>query len=327
MFGPVCDHTEEEETLIVHCGRKIVVPPGEVSVDAVPAIHVASSYLFDSAESLLDVSKGGDGYVYRRLGNENCMDLSLALAQLEGASQALCLSTGMAAISSAFIAAGILDGGKRVLGPYSCYGSTYTLLRSRFTNISTCEFTDLGDTVATLENIHRLKPDILYLETSSNPLTIIPDIATLIAAARIANPTVITMIDNTYATPLLVKPLSLGVDVVLHSLTKYINGHGDALAGAIVSSNASFMNSARAAVVDFGGALSPWDAWLVLRGLRTLGVRMDAIGRNALAVARHLEALPTVARIFYPGLPSHPQFAAVMASSLRQGKYSEAESE
>lgn len=131
---------------------------------------------------------------------------------------------------------------------------------------------------ATLEHIQRMKPDIFYMETSSNPLTIVPEIARLVSAAKEANANCISIIDNTFATPLLVKPLSLGVDMVLHSMTKYMNGHGDALAGAICSNSSTLMASVREAILEFGIILSPWDAWLVQRGLRTLGVRLDAIG-------------------------------------------------
>jgi methionine-gamma-lyase len=128
--------------------------------------------------------------------------------------------------------------------------------------------------------IRRLKPDILYMETSSNPLTVVPDIALLVQEAKRVNPNAISIIDNTYATPLFVKPLSLGVDLVLHSMTKYLNGHGDALAGIILSNSAGLMDRVRHTVIDFGTPLSPWDAWLVLRGMRTLGVRMQATGRG-----------------------------------------------
>lgn len=116
------------------------------------------------------------------------------------------------------------------------------------------------------------------METSSNPLTVVPDIELLVRVAKIANPNVVTIIDSTYVSPLLVKPLKLGVDMVLHSMTKYLNGHGDALAGIVVSNNSSLMNGVRSAVIEFGTALSPWDAWMVHRGIRTLGVRMAAIG-------------------------------------------------
>lgn len=131
---------------------------------------------------------------------------------------------------------------------------------------------------ATIAHIKLFRPDILYMETSSNPITVVPDIAQLVREAKSANPSCVTIIDNTYATPLLVRPVLLGVDLVLHSLTKYINGHGDALAGIICSNSTALMDRVREAVVEFGTILSPWDAWLVQRGLRTLGVRMDAIG-------------------------------------------------
>ena len=166
--------------------------------------------------------------------------------------------------------------------------------------------------------IRRLKPDILYMETCSNPLTIVSDMGLLTAEAKAVNPNAISIIDNTYTSPLLVKPLSLGVDVVLHSMTKYINGHGDVLAGLIASNNKEYMHKARHTVIDFGTTLSPWDAWLCMRGLRTLGVRMDKISTNALAVAKYLSANSRVSRVYYPGLPTHPQFEVVKSIMSRR---------
>lgn len=137
------------------------------------------------------------------------------------------------------------------------------------------------------------------------------DMGALTAEAKAVNPSAISMVDNTYATPLLVKPLSLGVDVVIHSMTKYINGHGDVLAGLIASNNKAYMHQAKHTVIDFGTTLSPWDAWLCMRGLRTLGARMQIIGENAFNVAKYLSTNSRVSRVYYPGLPSHPQFHVV----------------
>lgn len=156
-----------------------------------------------------------------------------------------------------------------------------------------------------------MKPDVLYMETSSNPVTVVTDFPKLVAALKSVNPNALSIIDNTYATGLLVKPIDFGVDVVLHSMTKYINGHGDVLAGIVVSNNKEYMHKVQHAVVDFGGCLSPWDAWLCLRGLRTLAVRMDCIGKNALVIAKFLTAHPLISRVLYPGLPSHPQYNVV----------------
>jgi methionine-gamma-lyase len=164
---------------------------------------------------------------------------------------------------------------------------------------------------AAIAAIRRLKPDILYMETSSNPLTVVSDMGLLTAEVKAVNPRAISIVDNTYTTPLLVKPLSLGVDVVLHSMTKYINGHGDVLAGLIASNNKEYMEAVKHTVIEFGTTLSPWDAWLTLRGLRTLGVRMDKIGQNALQVSKYLYTHSGVSRVYYPGLPSHPQFSVV----------------
>jgi methionine-gamma-lyase len=155
------------------------------------------------------------------------------------------------------------------------------------------------------------KPDILYMETSSNPINVITNLRVLSTAAREANKGVISIVDNTFATPLLVNPLVLGADVVLHSLTKYINGHGDILGGIIISNNAEYMAHVRKAVIDFGTCMPPFDAWLTLRGLRTLAARLDKISSTALAVAKYLSAHPLVKRTRYPGLPSHPQYSTV----------------
>ena len=149
------------------------------------------------------------------------------------------------------------------------------------------------------------------METCSNPLTIVSDLILLAAEAKAVNSNAISMVDNTYTTPLLVKPLSLGVDVVIHSMTKYINGHGDVLAGLITSNNKEYMAQVKHTVIDFGTMLSPWDAWLSIRGLRTLGVRMSKISANVLDVAKYLESNCRISRVYYPGLPSHPQFQTV----------------
>ena len=134
------------DTLLAHCGESMHVPEGAVSVDAVPAIHLSTSYLFRSSQGILDVTLGDPGYVYRRYGNENTKNLGEAIAFLENGQEAICTSSGMGAISTSLIAAGILAGTKRVMGPYSCYGSTYSLLKSHFSHIAQCEFVDMGDT-------------------------------------------------------------------------------------------------------------------------------------------------------------------------------------
>jgi methionine-gamma-lyase len=306
-----------DDTLIVHCGIKPVLSDGQLSVEAVHGIHPSTSFLFKSTEDLLHVSRGSPGHVYRRYGNENTDDLALAMQQLERGKIAHCLSSGMSAVSSSLIAAGILSGNKRVLGPISCYGSTYSLLKSRFAGVADCRFFDLGNTDVAVEFVKVFRPDILYMETSSNPLTVVTNIALLAQVAKEVNTTAISIVDNTFATPLLVKPLTLGVDVVLHSLTKYLNGHGDVLGGAIVSNNQEYMDAVRNTIIDFGGTLSPWDAWLTMRGIRTLGVRMRTIGENALVIARYLAEHKTIAAVRYPGLLTHPQHENMLAILFR----------
>jgi cystathionine beta-lyase/cystathionine gamma-synthase len=139
------------DTLLAHCGENSCVPDGVISVDAAPAIHLSTSYLFRSSQGLLDVTLGDPGYVYRRYGNENTKNLGDAVALLENGREAICTSSGMGAISTSLIAAGILYGKKRVMGPFSCYGSTYSLLKSHFSHITECEFVDMGDTEVTFE--------------------------------------------------------------------------------------------------------------------------------------------------------------------------------
>lgn len=301
-------HQEGEETNIVHCGEIFVNVPGMLSTDSVSAIHMSTSYLFSSAEGILGVSRGDPGYVYRRYGNENVDNLTNAIKSLENAAGGVCFASGMGAISSSLVAAGILSGNKVLLGPYSCYGSTYSLLRKRFSNVAKCEFVDMGNTALALDYIQRIKPDILYMETSSNPLTVITDLQALCAEAKLVNPKVICIVDSTFSTPLFVKPLSLGADVVIHSVTKYLNGHGDVLGGIVLSNNKEYLDNLVHTVIDFGATLSPFDAWLALRGLRTLGVRMARISDNAFAVAKYLSTHPCISKVLHPGLPSHPHF-------------------
>lgn len=289
-------------TRAVHAGYK----KNEYGALATP-IYQTSTFIFDSAE------QGGrrfaleeDGYIYTRLGNPTCSQVEDKLANLENAEAAVAMSSGMGAITSVFWAA--LKGGDHVVAAKTLYGCTFAYLNhglSRFGVETT--FVDSIDP----ENIRAaMRPNtkIVYLESPANPNMLISDIE---AISKIAHEIegCIVVVDNTYSTPYIQRPLDLGADVVIHSATKYLNGHGDVIAG-FAAGRQEFMNQVRlVGIKDMtGSVLSPFDSYLINRGMKTLEIRMEKHCSNAKIVAEFLEAHPAVVSIAYPGLKSFPQY-------------------
>jgi cystathionine gamma-synthase/methionine-gamma-lyase len=244
------------------------------------------------------------GYVYRRYESPTVDAFERAVATLEGGEAAFATASGMAAVHAALLAAGVRNG-SAVVAAQDCYGATYSLLSTLMAEqgvaVAFVDVTDLGQVQAALAE-HR--PAALLVETISNPLLKLADIAALAELAHAVGAALI--VDSTFATPFLCQPLSLGADYVVHSASKYIGGHGDVLAGVVVTSNA---NRQRLFTLEklLGAVLAPEVAWLALRGLKTLPLRMERHCANALHVAAWLAQHPAVARVHYPGLPSHPQ--------------------
>jgi methionine-gamma-lyase len=280
--------------------------------DAVP-IYQAVTFSAESAAELADVL--GDkipGYSYSRIDNPTSAALAAALAEIEGAEAAYVFASGMAAVHATFVS--LLSQGDHVVAARQIYGSVQHLLDKilpRF-GIETT-FVDATDPEA-VEAAFTPRTRLLHIETIANPTIVVSDLAALIERAHRRGITV--SVDNTFASPWLCRPAELGADLVIEALTKWIGGHSDVLAGG-VSGRADLIAAIRRVQIDTGGTLAPQSAFLVLRGIETLHVRMERHSANALALARHLEAsgLDTV---YYPGLPSHPQFN-VARRQLRAG--------
>jgi len=242
------------------------------------------------------------GYMYTRYGNPTLRALEEKLATLEGGEAALVASSGMAAISTAIL--GRVQQGDHVVAARSLYGAAYNFLNKKLPRLGAS--TTFVDSTRPEDFENALQPNtrLIYFETPSNPVLQILDIAGLARVGRSHN--IPTMIDNTFASPALQQPLALGVTVVVHSATKYLCGHGDAMGGAIVGSKDYIQELSHEVLRDFGGVMSPFNAWLILRGIHTLHLRMPAHCANAQKVAEFLARHPKVERVNYPGLPQHP---------------------
>lgn len=271
-------------------------------------IYATSTFIFDSAE------QGGrrfaleePGYIYSRLGNPTNTVVEEKVAILEGGEACMSAASGMGAISAALWTA--LKAGDHVVASDTLYGCTFALLNHGIQKYGVeVTFVDITDP----ENVRRaMKPNtkVVYLETPANPTLEISDIRAISKIAH-ENEGCMVFVDNTFATPFIQRPLELGADVVLHSATKYLNGHGDVIAGFVVGS-LDFINNVRLfGIKDMTGAvLSPFEAFLIARGLKTLEIRMERHCANAMKVAEFLEKHPAVDKVYYPGLDSFPQKA------------------
>jgi methionine-gamma-lyase len=250
--------------------------------------------------------RGYEGFVYARLSNPTVKQLEVKLAALEGAESCQCFASGMAA-SSALMLARLGKGDHLVISDTN-YVATAELVRDilpRFgIEVTPVDMSDLD----MVERAIRPKTRMLWIETPANPIMRLADIANLVGLAR-ARKIRDVAVDSTFASPIATCPLALGADFVVHSLTKYIGGHGDAMGGAVLGRKIDLDALNLEATVHFGGVLSPFNAWLILRGAATLPIRMKAHEETALEVAKFLENHMRVKRVLYPGLPSHPQHA------------------
>ncbi len=266
-------------------------------------VFLTSSYVFESAEQAAARFAGTDaGNVYSRYTNPTVSVFEQRLAALEGAEMAVATASGMAAILATCMA--LLKSGDHVVCSRSVFGTT-TVLFSKYlqkfgVEVSFVALTDLAGWQAAV----RANTRLLFLETPSNPLNEIVDIAAVSAIAHAAN--ALLVVDNCFCTPALQRPLALGADIVVHSATKYIDGQGRCLGGAVAGSKAQ-MDEVLAFLRTAGPTLSAFNAWVLLKGLETLALRMEAHSENALALAQWLEQQPGVEQVFYCGLPSHPQ--------------------
>ena len=313
-------------TIAVHAGER---PERPDYTPVTMPVYNSVGYLYDDMADLDLVFAGSkDGYVYSRFGNPTNRALERALAQLEGGADAIVFSSGMAALHATLLACGAAPGA-RILAAPDLYGATYNMLARFFDGLGVAttflNLTDLGRVELELE---KSRPVALILEVMSNPLLKLADVTTLAQMAHRHGTSVI--VDSTFTTPYLVKPLELGADYVVQSTTKYLSGHGDALGGAVIA-NAKRVAELRVLSKHLGSVLGPNEAYLTLRGLKTFPLRMAQHCANALQVARWLERSPAVAGVIYPGLPSHPQrdlarqlfgerrFGGMIAFEIRDG--------
>ncbi|MCB1433337.1 MAG: PLP-dependent transferase [Alphaproteobacteria bacterium] len=289
------------ETLAVHAGEYVDPATRASSPNLVMSVTFAPDKL--TGFSARD-EQGYEGFVYGRVSSPTVKQLEDKLAALEGAESALCFASGVAAAHA--LICGRLSAGDHIILPDANYVGIAELARDTLPRFGIeTSFVDLArpDEVAAA-----IRPStrMLWLETPANPTMKLCDIAMLAKLAHDAGVRDVA-VDSTYATPIATRPLELGVDFVVHSLTKYICGHGDAMGGAVIGRRDALAALNLEASVHFGGILSPFNAWLILRGAGTLPIRMRAHEEAAIKVARFLETHPAVSRVFYPGLASHPQ--------------------
>ena len=294
-------------TRLVRAARSL--PSGE-GVPVVPPLVQSVAFDYGSAAEQ-DAVFGNErpGYVYGRYGTPTTAALERALAELDAVPAATCFVTGMAAIAAAVDACAVSRGG-RVVAPEDCYGQTRALferwVRERGADIS---FVDTTDHAAVDRALSDKPTTLLYTEAIANPLLRVTDVAALSALAKAKGAAL--AVDATFATPILIRPATLGATIVIHSLTKYVNGHGDVM-GGVVSGSSELAATMRDRTILDGGYLPPHEAWLTIRGMRTLALRVRRQCASALEIARHMQAHPKVARVRYPGLPDHPQHALAM---------------
>lgn len=302
--------TVGKATAAIHAGDAGAPVFGEVSVP----IFQSSTFSFPSAEEGARRFAGeSDGFVYTRMGNPTVGALESAIATLEGGYGGMATASGMAAITTVFLA--LLSRDEHVVSTASIYGPTRVILEREFSRFGVAAtFIDTAD----LDRVERcMTPEtrVVFVETPANPTMTITDIR---GAARVAHEHgAVLVVDNTFASPFLQRPLEHGADVVVHSMTKSINGHSDVVGGMIVSRDADAHKRIRAVLNLFGGTMDPHQAWLVLRGVKTLPLRVERSGANAQALAAFLSRHPKVEWVRYPGLKDHPQHA--IASSQMDG--------
>ncbi len=296
------------------------IPLEGVRATATP-VYATATFVHPTAAEL-DRAFDENGWVYGRYGNPTVQSFEQTVMVIEGGAGSVAFSSGMAALHVALLAAGTPRGATQpepcsILAARDMYGASRTLLTQVFEAqgwpVTFCDMIDLDCVAAQLET----QPSIVFLEPISNPLLKVCDLPRIISMAREVGARVI--VDNTLATPVLLRPIELGVDLVVHSATKYLGGHGDAIGGIVTARTHLLSDNLLRYSKLLGATLGPYEANLLVRGLRTLALRVDKQCANAEVVARWLQSQPGVARVYYPGLPEHPQHQ--LATELFGGHY------
>lgn len=288
-------------TMTVHAGKEkngfgaLVTP-----------IFQTSTFVFDSAEQggrRFALEEGG--YIYSRLGNPTTDSVEKKLAALEGAEACVAFSSGMGAIAAVFWT--FLQSGDHVVADKTLYGCTYSLLSHGLTKFGvTVDFVDASN-IEEVKNAIKENTKIVYLETPANPNLKLIDLGEISKEIKAINKNIKIVVDNTFSTPYITNPIAFGADMVVHSATKYLNGHGDVIAGFVVGTGADMLRIRLEGLKDFTGAvLGPFEAFLITRGMKTLEIRMDKHSSNAEKIAEFLVSHPSVEKVYYPGLVDHP---------------------
>jgi methionine-gamma-lyase len=294
-------HKLQDSTRIIHGGGE----PDPAWGGVCTPIYQSSTFSFaTAAEGAARFAGQEEGYIYTRMGNPTNAALESSLTELEEGYGCMATASGMAAITTTFLA--LLNSGDHMISTGAVYGPSRNVLEQDFIRFGVeSSFVN----TARLDEIEQaLRPEtrLIYVETPANPTLEVTDIEAVAALAR--KHSLLLVVDNTFATPYLQKPLQMGADIVVHSLTKFINGHSDVVGGAIVTKSEELFKRIRRVLNFFGGTMDPHQAWLVLRGLKTLALRLDRSVANAITLAGFLEQHPAVTKVTFPGLSSHPQY-------------------
>jgi methionine-gamma-lyase len=273
---------------------------------AVTPIYQTSTFRFDSAQDGADRFAGrSDGFIYTRLGNPTIRALETCVAEIEEGAGAVATSSGMAAVTTAYLA--LLGSGDHVVSTASVYGPSRTLMEKHLSRFGvSASYVDTSD-LDLVKSALAPETKMIYVETPSNPLMQITDLKAIAALAHERG--AMLVVDSTFASPFLQKPLLLGADVVLHSVTKFINGHADVVGGVLIAREEAVLRRLREMMILGGCNMDPHQAFLVHRGIKTLSLRIERAQASALEIARWLERRDDVRWVRYPGLPSHPQHA------------------
>ncbi|MFG6113926.1 methionine gamma-lyase [Halobacillus sp. MO56] len=299
------------ETSVIHAGYDSKQHLGSLSTP----IFQTSTFTFDSAEQGERRFAGEEeGYIYSRLGNPTVRALEEKIAELEGGEMGLAFGSGMAAVSAVLVA--LTKAEDHILCSQGLYGCTFGLLsmmEEKYNITSDFSLMETEDEVRS-----RIQPNTacIYIETPINPTMRLLDLEMISRIAKEYNIPVV--VDNTFSTPYLQRPLELGCDIVIHSATKYICGHGDVVAGLVVAKKEFLSEVAMTTQKDIGGVMSPFDAWLLLRGLKTLPVRMDRHSSNAERIFKEMEKHPGIKRVYFPGDTNHPDYS-IKEKQMKQG--------
>jgi len=284
----------------VHAGQEVDQATGAVA----PPIYQSSTFAFtDCRQGAARFAGEEEGYIYTRMGNPTVARLERAVGELEGGVQGLATASGMAALCS--VAFAVLNSGDHVVGTSSVYGPSRVVMERDFSRFGVrSSFVDTADLEA-VRAAMRPETRLVIIETPANPTIVLADIAAIAAIAH--DHGALLMVDNTFASPILQRPIEYGTDIVMHSMTKFINGHTDVVAGMIVPATLELRSKLKPVHSYLGACMDPHQAWLALRGLKTLAMRVRTSQDNARLVAEYLEGHPKVEWVRYPGLASHPQ--------------------